>query len=443
MNDPKVLAQEQELNLIGALLKDPSKLDLVKEIITPDDIWLVRARDAYAAMLKLREQDLSIDAVTVGDELARHGLADEWGGYFGLQKLRQDFRGDEADSYAWKILDYSAKRQMVEHFSTGANWSNNGRDAGTIRDDMIRRLTDVKTPNAKTDRHTMTMKESLSASYDLMANGREGFVPTGFIDLDKMFYGGFLAPDLTIWAARPGQGKTSLLLTMAVHAAKKGRRVLFLSLEMSNEQVTTRIISMETGIPYGALISGKMTAQEWDKVNDAVAMLESLPLHLNDTPAITVNGIRQTYRKIEARHSHIDIIFVDYLQLQAAEGKYNTREQEVSSISRGLKAMAKEFSVPVHAAAQLSRAVELRSEKRPVLSDLRESGSLEQDSDNVIFIYRPDQYEKDTTKQGRVELITAKHRNGPTGSVELIFRSAVTKFENAETRIFSPNGGDR
>lgn len=424
MNSPQELAQEQELNLIGALLKDPSKLEDVKEIVTVNDLWLERAKWAYQAMLDLRENGMTIDTVTVGDELERHGKLEEWGGRLALGILRSNFRGDAPEAYAQKVLDYSAKRQMLQQAGYMATWSNNGRNSWEIREDMIRRLIDIKTPNVKLDQHTLTMSQSLSSTYDRMTNGREDFVPTGFIDLDRIFYGGFLAPDFSIIAGRPGQGKTSLLLSIALHAAQKRKRVLIESLEMSNEQVTLRLISMETGIPYGALIAGRLTREEWELVNEKIEEMESLPIHLNDMPAITTNGIRQVYRKTEAQHGIIDLIIIDYLQLQTAEGYHKTREQEVANISRGLKAMAKEFNVPVLAAAQLSRAVEMRSEKRPILSDLRESGTLEQDSDNVLFIHHPDD------KPNTAEIIVAKHRNGELGSLDLVFQKQRTRFKN-------------
>jgi replicative DNA helicase len=424
MADSRELAQEQELNLIGALLKDPSKLDYVKEIIVPDDIWLVKARWCYESMLALRDNGMTIDTVTVGDELERHNHLDEWGGRLALQRVRENFRGDAPESYAAKVLDYSAKRHMVEAGGLLATWGSNGRDSWTMRADIIRRLTDIRTPNNNLDAHTVTMSDGLSSAYDKISNGRADFLPTGLYDLDKLFYGGFLPSDLTVIAGRPGTGKTSLMLSIAKYAADKNKRGLFESLEMSNEQVIMRLISMETGISYGALITGKLTRDEWIKINAVVEDMEKMPLHFNDMPSITVNGIRQNYIRESAKHGRIDFIVVDYLQLQGADGKYQTREAEVASVSRGLKAMAKEFNVPVIAGAQLSRAIEQRSEKRPVLSDLRESGAIEQDCDNIIFIHKADE------KSSSVELITAKHRNGATGGVDVIFRKEFTRFEN-------------
>lgn len=434
MTDTMNLAFDQEKNLIGSLLKNPDKLALVSEIITPDDIHSNIVQRCYKAMLELREKNLSIDTVTVGDELLRKGV-EYWGEHeirTHLRDMRAEFKGEYPESYAFKILDYSAKRKLLDEAGTMATWSNNGRNAADIRDDMIRRLTDIKVPNPKLDQHTKTFKEALSINYDEVSNGNIDFVPTGFVDLDKILHGGLYAPDLLLIAGRPGQGKTALLFSVAKSAAEAGKLTVAFSLEMSNSQVVMRLISSETGIPFGAMRSRKMTADEWKKYNDALEKMEHLPLHLNDLSAITVNQIRQTLRKIEAVHGKISLVVVDYIQLQGTDGLYKSREQEVSSVSRGLKGVAKEFDVPVLAAAQLSRAVEQRSEKRPVLSDLRESGSLEQDSDIVAFIHTPDPL---TNVR---ELIVAKHRNGAVGSIDLIFRPERTKFENAATRVFQP-----
>lgn len=439
-------ACEMEENLAGALLKRPSALSAVMEVITPDDIWLERVKELYKAMLKLKEQGVTIDTVTLGDELERHGTLSEFGGRVGLADLRMNFRGDAAESYAVKVLDYSAKRQLVAEAGTLANWGLNGRDSSSIQDDIIKRLSDIKTPNAKADKHTATMKDALSKVYDGVSRAadfkaqnrtRPEIVPTGFIDLDRMYYGGLEAPDFTIIAGRPGQGKSSLLLTIARNAAGKGKGVLFCGLEMSNEQTVLRLVSQESGIPYGAMRDGALQDREWPLLISAVEQTEGLPIIWNDMPAITVNGVRRLYRKYKNKMD-IDLIVIDYLQLQASdEKKSENRQNEVASISRGLKAMAKEFDVPVLAAAQLSRATEQRAERRPVLSDLRESGALENDADNVWFIYHPEEVEKDKSKNYSVsELIIAKHRNGAAGTVELIFRRAITKFENAATKVF-------
>jgi replicative DNA helicase len=396
-------------------------------------------------MLDLHEQGLSIDTVIVGDQLERNGRLEEWGGRVGLQAVRNDFRGDQPESYAWRVLDYAAKRKMIEEAGYMATWSNNGRKSDVIRDDIIRRLTEIKTPNVRGDQHLSNASAELSKYYDrvdraatIRLNGGtiDWLIPTGFIDLDKMYDDGLEESDFVILAGRPGTGKSSMLLSMAKNITQAGRRVLFCGLEMGNEQTIGRLVSMETGIPYGRTRSGKLTENEWPIFTNGIETLDGLPLELIDLSAITVNQIRQAYRKIEATKGKVDLIMVDYLQLGGADGKFSNRQEEVSSISKGMKAMALEFNVPVVAAAQLSRAVEQRASKKPILSDLRESGSLEQDADSVWFIYNENDIKSDMRNQ--VELIVAKHRNGAVGSVDLIFIPSKTKFENATVRNFAP-----
>jgi len=282
------------------------------------------------------------------------------------------------------------------------------------------------------------IREVLSDYYDriddLSKRPEEIFgVPTGFIDLDKMLSG--LQPsDLLIIAGRPGQGKTGFLLSVAKNAALTHKKhVAIFSLEMSNEQVVQRLIAQETGIDSQRLRNGKLTQEEWPLFTHAIEVMSDTKIFLDDTPAITPLQLRTKCRRLHMEFN-LDLVIVDYIQLMGGESRNENRVQEVSFISRNLKVLARELNVPVLAAAQLSRAVEQRTDKRPVLSDLRESGSLEQDSDIVMFIYRPDQYEKDTAKQNIAEIIISKHRNGPVGSVELIFRSALAKFENAATK---------
>lgn len=431
MTETTVLAQEQEESLIGALLKQPDKIELVNAIIDPESFHNHALGWAFGSMIDLHARGLKIDTVTLGDELERTSRMQDFvigskAGRMALNHLREQFRYDNPESYAAKILDYAAKRTLLEAAGKMAYYANNGRNSSDIRDDMIKTLTDIKVPNAKLNKHTQTFKEALSQAWDEANNGTTNFTPTGFIDLDHKLDGGLYAPDFMILAGRPGRGKTSLLLSIAKHAAELKKRTILFSLEMSNMQVVMRTISMQTGIPFGAMRRGRMDPEQWTKYNQAVEEFEILPLHLNDMPAIKINEMRQVLRRIEAVDGKIDLVIVDYLQLQSGEGDFGTREQEVGSISRGLKSIAKEFDIPVLAAAQLNRAIESRAERKPVLSDLRESGSLEQDTDIVAFIHQPDE-----TNVNKIELIIAKHRNGPPGAVPLTFRPELTKFENA------------
>jgi replicative DNA helicase len=240
--------------------------------------------------------------------------------------------------------------------------------------------------------------------------------------------------DLLIIAGRPGQGKSGFCLTAAKNASQiHKKRVALFSMEMSNEQLVQRLVAQETGIDAQRLRLGDLRDDDWPIFTQAVSTLSDTHIYLDDTPSLTPLQLRTKCRRLHMEVG-IDLIIVDYLQLMTGEGRMENRVQEVSYISRNLKALARELNVPVLAAAQLSRAVEQRADKRPVLSDLRESGSLEQDSDIVMFIYRPDQYESDSLKQNLAEIIVSKHRNGPVGSVELVFRTQLAKFENAATR---------
>jgi replicative DNA helicase len=260
-------------------------------------------------------------------------------------------------------------------------------------------------------------------------------VPTGFIDLDRLLSG--LQPsDLIIVAGRPGMGKTGLAISIAKNAAQTHKKhVAIFSLEMSNEQLVQRLISQETGIDSQRLRTGKLEEPEWPLFTHAIEVLSETRIFLDDTPAITPLQLRTKCRRLHLEF-RLDLIIVDYLQLMSGDRRIDNRVQEVSYISRNLKVLARELNVPVLAAAQLSRAVEQRADKRPVLSDLRESGSLEQDADIVMFIYRPEIYEDDPAKENIAEIMVSKHRNGPVGNVQLIFRKNLAKFENAATRHY-------
>jgi replicative DNA helicase len=268
----------------------------------------------------------------------------------------------------------------------------------------------------------------------LAGRGEEIYgVPTGFIDLDRLLAG--LQPsDFIIIAGRPGMGKTSFMLSVVKNAAQAYKKhVAIFSLEMSNEQLVQRLLSQETGIDSQRLRTGKLEDNEWPVFTHAIEVLNDTHIFLDDTPALTPLQLRTKARRLHLEYQ-LDLIVVDYLQLMTTGARTENRVQEVSNISRNLKVLARELNVPVLAAAQLSRAVEQRADKEPQLSDLRESGSLEQDSDIVMFIHRPEMYEKDTLRQNIAQIKIAKHRNGPVGTIELVFRNTLAKFENAATR---------
>jgi replicative DNA helicase len=287
-------------------------------------------------------------------------------------------------------------------------------------------------------RDLQTIQQVLSDYYDrieqLSQRDEEIYgVPTGFYDLDKLL-GGLQGSDFLLIAGRPGTGKTAFMLTVAKNAAQTHKKhVAIFSLEMSSEQVVQRLIAQETGIDTHHLRTGKLSEEEWPLFTHAIEVLGDTHIFIDDTPSLTPLQLRTKSRRLHLEH-RLDLILVDYLQLMSSGTRSENRVQEVSYISRNLKVLARELNVPVLAAAQLSRAIEQRTDKEPQLSDLRESGSLEQDSDIVMFIHRPELYEKDTLKQNLAQIKIAKHRNGPVGTIELVFRSNLTRFENAETR---------
>lgn len=439
---------EVEQALIGSLLKNPYQYPALRDALTVDDFSNASLRDVWEAMGRLHEQHLTIDTVTVGDELERMGRLNDVAtidnhhfGHVALSYLRDEGEPEAAGSYAAKVRDYAAKRLMEQEAVQMATWARNGRSAAAIQTDMVQRIAAIRVPHAASTR-TQTLEQSISEAIDetLRASNGEIFsVPTGYIDLDELLDGGMYAPDLHIVAGRPGQGKTSLLLSLAKNAAEARKRTALFTLEMANKEVSLRLMAMESGVSFGKMRQGKLTQQEWEAFYAAADKLASkadpYPIVMNDLPAITISGIRREL----TRMGKVDLVMVDYLQLAGADGRYDSRVREVTEVSSGLKAIAKEFNVPVLAAAQLSRAVEQRADKKPFLSDLRESGSIEQDADIVAFLYRPHEDDPQPEIRNQTQVIVAKHRNGRVGYVDLIFRPERARFENAAARHFAPN----
>jgi replicative DNA helicase len=431
-------SREAEEAVVGAVLINPEAYYDVAQFLTGEDFYIHRLRWVWEAFTRLHEGRVPIDLLTVADELERAGqLAEVGGPAFLTSLINQVPTSLNAESYGRIVEEHSVRRKMITAANKIASIAyNTDSSVDEVMGESEKAVFNVSERRLKHD--LQPIKQVLSEYYDRiddLAKRPEEIhgVPTGFIDLDKMLTG--LQPsDLLIIAGRPGQGKTGFLLSVAKNAALTHKKhVAIFSLEMSNEQVVQRLIAQETGIDSQRLRSGKLTQEEWPLFNHAIEVFGDTKIFLDDTPAITPLALRTKCRRLHMEFG-IDLIILDYLQLMSSDTRNDNRVQEVSFISRNLKVLARELNVPVLAAAQLSRAVEQRTDKRPVLSDLRESGSLEQDADIVMFIYRPDQYEKDTAKQNIAEIIIAKHRNGPVGSVELIFRSALAKFENAATK---------
>ncbi len=436
-------SREAEEAVVGAVLINPEVYYDVAQFLSADDFYIHRNKWIWEAFTRLHEQRIPVDLLTLSEELDRSNLlADIGGSAYLTSMINQVPSSLNAESYGRIVEGHSIRRKMINAANKIASIAYN--EASTVDDVMNEAEKAVFNVSERRLKHDLQPISAVLSDYydriDELAKRPEEIhgVPTGFIDLDRMLTG--LQPsDLLIIAGRPGQGKTGFLLSIAKNAALTHKKhVAIFSLEMSNEQVVQRLIAQETGIDSQRLRNGKLQENEWPLFTHAIEVFSDTHIYLDDTPAITPLQLRTKCRRLHMEFG-IDLVIIDYLQLMGGDTRNDNRVQEVSHISRSLKVLARELNVPVLTAAQLSRAVEQRTDKRPVLSDLRESGSLEQDADIVMFIYRPDQYEKDSEKQNVAEIIIAKHRNGPVGSVELIFRGALAKFENAATKVFRPN----
>jgi replicative DNA helicase len=431
-------SREAEEALIGSVLVNPEAYYDVAQFLQADDFYIHRHRWIWEAFNRLHESRSVIDVLTVAQELEDQGQLVEVGGPAYLSSLIQSVPSSlHAEAYGHIIEENAIRRRMLNAANDIAKLAYQQEDSlEIVMDEAEKAVFGVS--ERRTTRDLQSIKQALSAYYeriDQIANRDPDTygVPTGFIDLDRLL-GGMQPSDLLIVAGRPGSGKTAFILSAAKNAAQKFKKhVAIFSLEMSNDQLVQRMIAQETGIDSQRLRMGKLGEEEWPLLAHAIEALSGTMIFLDDTPALTPLQLRTKCRRLHLEFQ-LDLILVDYLQLMAGGIRTENRVQEVGYISRNLKVLARELNVPVLAAAQLSRAVEQRAEKEPQLSDLRESGSLEQDSDIVLFIHRPELYEKDTLKQNIAQIKVAKHRNGPTGTIELIFRNSIAKFENAVTR---------
>ena len=431
--------REAEEALLGSVLINPEAYYDVAPFLKAEDFYIHRHRWIWEAFVHLHERRRPIDFLTVSDELEQLGQIAEVGGPAYLTGLITNVPTSlHAEAYGRIVEESAIRRKMLAaandiaklayQESIGVDDAMDGAEKA-IFGVSERRMT----------RDLQPIQQVLSEYYDridqLASRGDDIYgVPTGFIDLDRLLMG--LQPsDFIIVAGRPGMGKTAFMLSAAKNAAQTHKKhVAVFSLEMSNEQLVQRLIAQETGIDSQRLRTGKLSEDELPLFTHAIEVLSDARIFLDDTPALTPMQLRTKSRRLHLEYG-LDLIIVDYLQLMSSGTRSENRVQEVSYISRNLKILARELSVPVLAAAQLSRAVEQRADKEPQLSYLRESGSLEQDADIVMFIHRPEMYEKDTLKQNIAQIKVAKHRNGPVGMVELIFRHQLAKFENAATRM--------
>jgi replicative DNA helicase len=429
---------EAEEAVLGSLLIDPEALFRVSPFLRPDDFYIRKNGWIYESILRLHERREPVDFVTLCDELERQDRLEEIGGAAYVTHLINAVPSAiHIEAYGHIVEQDAIRRRLIDAASRIAQLAyQEDQDIDQTVDRAEQTLFSVS--ERRITRDLAPVQEVIRSYYDrieyLYDHQDEALgVPTGFVDLDRLL-GGLQRSDLILIAARPAVGKTSLGISIARHAADLGQHVAIFSLEMSSEQVVQRMVSAETGIDAQRLRLGELREREWPLFVQATGRLSDMPLYIDDTPSISVLQMRTKARRLHAEHG-IDLILVDYLQLMTAgDIRTESRVQEVSYISRSLKGLARELDVPLVAISQLSRAVEQRSEKRPILADLRASGSLEQDADVVMFIYRDEMYNPDTDQPNIAEVIVAKHRNGPTGAVQLFFRDRLAQFLDAETR---------
>ncbi|MAT41310.1 MAG: replicative DNA helicase [Anaerolineaceae bacterium] len=429
-------SREAEEAVLGAVLINPDSYFDLAQKLRADDFYIVRNRWIWEVFTTLSEQRTPIDFLTVCDTLIERGHLDEVGGPPYITTLiNQTPTSLHAQAYSEIVEENAMRRRMLEAANNLAKQAfDRSKSVDSLLDEAEksvfglseRRITNDLQPIQTVLSNYYERVDQLSQRTDEIMG-----VPTGLFDLDKLL-GGLQKSDLLIIAGRPGMGKTGFMLSVAKNAAQKHKKhVAVFSLEMANEQLVQRLIAQETAIDTQRLRTGKLQDDEWSKFNQAIEVLGNTRVWLDDTPAITPLSLRTKCRRLHMEHQ-LDLIVVDYLQLMSGDTRTDNRVQEVSYISRNLKVLARELNVPVLVGAQLSRAVEQRADKRPVLSDLRESGSLEQDADIVMFIHRPDAMDADSPKQNLAEIIVAKHRNGPTHpGIELVFRNNLASFENA------------
>lgn len=425
-------SQQAEEAVIGAVLLDPSKFLSVASFLKADDFFLQRHKKMWEAMLRIHERKEGIDHITTANELENMRVLDEIGGRsYLLQLLTTTGTSAYAEVYGKLVERAAIRRRLLEATDkirmVAMDENLNIEAVISAAEQQIFNVTDQRVK-----REFVRLWDALSEYYDRveqMIQSRSGSpgVPSGFRDLD-MLLGGFQKSDLLVFAGRPGMGKTSWLLTSAMNVARFGGCVAIFTMEMGVEQLIQRMVAMESGVNMQKLRLGNLDLRDQSRFTEAVGRIANFPIFIDDTPAMSPLEMRNKCRRLKHEHG-LDLVIVDYMQLMNAGGSYeNNRVQEISYISRSLKEMARDLNVPLISAAQLSRAVEQRQDKRPVLSDLRESGSIEQDADIVMFLYRDEVYNEATEFPNQADVIVAKHRNGPTGTISLFFDKALTKF---------------
>lgn len=427
---------EAEQSVLGSMLLDKEAVSTVSEVIKSEDFYREDHREIFEAVMELFDKARPIDLITIAEQLKLRGSLENVGGLEYLTNIATSVPTTaNARHYARIVEEKSILRKLIRASGEIVNMGYEASEELTyimdraekgIFDILQKRSTQGFSPIRDILVETFNRLEELYNSKGYVTG-----IPTGFADYDFKT-SGLHNSDFVLVAARPGMGKTAFLLNIAQHAAIHSRvPVAIFNLEMSKEQVVNRMLCGEAMVDNQKMRTGKLDDEDWQKVARALGPLSEAPIYIDDTPGITVSEIRSKCRRLKLE-KNLGLIVIDYLQLMQGKSKDGNRQQEVSEMSRGLKILAKELHVPVICGSQLSRAVESRTDHRPMLSDLRESGAIEQDADQVMFLYRDDYYNPDTEKKNIAEVILAKHRNGSTGTIELVWLGQYTKFANLE-----------
>jgi len=429
---------EAEQAVLSGMLFDREAIATAYETLQAEDFYSPANQAVYETMLELFSRSIPVDIVTLSDKLAEKGQLEQIGGRDFMAGIASAYYTSANISHHARIVSEKALlRKLIKAATTISNSGYEAKEeAAAILEQAEKSIFNISQARSTRDFahiedvlvETMTRLEELYATQGAVTG-----VETGFLDFDKRTAG--LQPsDLILVGARPSMGKTAFLLNIAQNAAvKKGVPTAIFSLEMSAAQLGNRMLAMESGVDAQRLRTGSLTDEDWDQISMGMGSLSNAPIFIDDTPGISVTEMRAKCRRLKTE-KNLGLVVIDYIQLMTTTSKIESRQLEISEISRTLKGLAKELNIPLLVAAQLSRAVEARKDHRPMLSDLRESGAIEQDADVVCFLYRDEYYNPDTLKKGHAEVIIAKQRNGPVGTVELMYLGALTKFVNMDFR---------
>ena len=429
---------DAEQSVLGGLMLAPDALDRVADRLAEQDFYRKDHRLIWRAINELANKGMPCDAVTLGDWFESNGLAEMAGGAGYLIELANNTpSAANITAYAEIVREKSVMRQLIDAGTsiTEDGYRPEGKSVQEVLESAEQRVFHIAESGARGKKDSISMRDAVKDAFRLLSEryenrGQLTGITTGFTDLDNLTSG--LQPaDLIIVAARPSMGKTAFALNIAETAALRNKKpVAVFSMEMSSSQLAFRLISSVGRIHQQRLRNGDLEEEDWPRVSNAISILSEAKIFIDDTPSLSPVELRSRSRRLPREHGGLGLIVVDYLQLMQVPGSKENRATEISEISRSLKGLAKELNVPVVALSQLNRSLEQRADKRPMMSDLRESGAIEQDADVIMFIYRDEYYNKETQDKGMAEIIIGKQRNGPTDTCRLTFLGQYTKFEN-------------